>query len=142
MVSKIPTLTPKGFVEAIQDKADAVMLNFYVSQYSQTNLFRGANKPLAYLVQQSGDNAVAIRDALEMELRKYLERVFESVPVLEVSSTEEGNGINLRLDVMVRDGGKEYSFGHEIMTSNSKIVDIIDLNNSGSLLSQNPSIHQ
>ncbi len=63
MVSKIPTLTPKGFVEAIQDKADAIMLNFYVSQYSQTNMFRGANKPLSYLVQQHGDNAVAIRDA-------------------------------------------------------------------------------
>jgi hypothetical protein len=139
MAAKIPTLSPKGFVEAVSDKADHAMLNFYVSQYSQTNLFRDSNKPLAYIVQQNGTSAIAMRDALVLELTTYLNRIFDFATV-DVSSDEEGSSIKLRLDVIIRDSSKEYSFGHEIMTSNSKIVDIVDISNSGSLIRMNPSI--
>lgn len=139
MVVKIPTLTPKGFVDAIADKVDAALLNFYVSEYSQTNMFRGSNKPLAYLVQQHGESLLGMEQALTAELNVYLNRLFENATV-ETTGTEEANSIKLRLDVIVRDSGKEYSIGHQILTTNSKIVDIIDLVNTGSLIRKSPAI--
>lgn len=139
MAKKIPTLTPKGFVDAIADKGDAAMVNFYVSQYSQSNLYRGSNRPLAYLVQQYGSNSIAMAEALEIELTSYLNRLFDFASI-EAEGTEDGDRINLRIDVIIRDDGKEYSLGHEIMTANSKIIDVIDINNTGSLLRANPAI--
>lgn len=137
MTILIPTLTPKGFVSAIADKADAAILNFYVSLYSQTNMYRGSNKPLAYLVQQHGESAIGMEAALTTELTTYLSRLFDSA-IVEVKSTVVANGINLRLDVMVRDNGADYSFGHQLLTTNSKIIDIVDVINTGSLIRRNP----
>jgi hypothetical protein len=137
MAVMIPTLTPKGFVTAVADKADAAILNFYVSLYSQTNMYRGANKPLAYLVQQHGESALGMEQALTSELTTYLSRLFDSVSV-DVKATTVANGINLRLDVMVRDDGQTYSFGHQLLTTNSKIIDIVDVVNTGSLIRKNP----
>lgn len=138
-VKKIPTLTPKGFVTSITDKTDTAMLNFYLSQYSQTNMYRGARRPLPYLVQQFGQDAKAFSDALDIELTTYLGRLFENAEV-EVDYTEDGKSINLRLDVIIRDNGREYSLGHEIQTANSKVIDIIDINNTGSFIRNRPAL--
>jgi hypothetical protein len=139
MPISIPTLSPKGFVSTIADKVDAAMLNFYVSLYSQSNIYRGSNKPLAFLVQQHGESMLGMEEALTTELSTYLSRLFEYAVVNTVGS-EEGNSINLRLDIMVRDNGKEYSIGHEILTRNSKIVDIVDIINTGSLIRKSPAL--
>jgi hypothetical protein len=137
MTVLIPTLTPKGFVSAVADKADAAMLNFYVSLYSQTNMYRGSNKPLAYLLQQHGDSQIGMEQALTTELNTYLSRLFE-LAVVEVSGSSSANSINLQLDIMVRDNGSQYSLGHQLLTTNSKIIDIIDIVNTGSLIRKNP----
>lgn len=140
MPKMIPTLTPKGFVSSIADKADTALLNFYLSQYSQTNIHRGVRRPLAYLVQQFGSDGKAITDALDLELTSYLNNLFDYAEV-DVDWTEEGKGIKLQLNVMIRDGDNEHSLGHVISTDNSKIIDIIDVNNTGSVLRRNPAIN-
>jgi len=141
MVKKIATLDPAGWVMAVSDKVDRAMSYFYLSQHSQTALYEDV-EPLAYLVQQHGHSASAMRSNLESGVQRLLERQFEEavVTVTLDDTTEESDRINLQLYAMVRDEATEYSLGHLIITANSKVKDIIDINNTGSIVSRNANL--
>lgn len=133
MVKKVPTLSPLGFVTAIADKVNAITSYFFVSQYSQTTLYRGNVLPLAYLVQQFGHDQVQIQQKVETTLQLLFSRYFDDATVAVKTDLEEDR-IKLTLTAIVRDDATEYSVGYVIRTSNAKVLDIFDLNNDGYIL--------
>lgn len=133
MVKKVPTLSPLGFVTAIADKVNALMSYFYVSQYSQTTLYRGSVKPLAWLVQQYGNDPKQIQEQMQTTLQMLFGRYFDDATVSVITDVEDDR-IKLTVTAMVRDGATEYNVGYVIRTSNAKVLDIFDLNNDGYIL--------
>ena len=141
MVTLVPTLSPKGWLKSISDKCDQCIQYFYLSQYSQTKLYRGSVKPLAWLVQQFGNNAKDIRVELERALQDYFSRYFEHAEVAVTAPVTEDDGINLRVTIMVRDDGIDYDLCHVITVANAKVLSIFDVINQGYIQGNHPSLN-
>lgn len=134
MSKKIPTLSSSGWVSEVSEKADKAISYFFVSDHSQTALYPGNVSSLAYIVQQYGNDALALLSEMQRRVQTYMGRQFDeaNVSVTLAAVTEPDNGqINLKLLISVKENGKEYSIGRLIKTLNSKVQEIINLNNNG-----------
>lgn len=134
MSIKIPTLSSSGWVSEVSEKADKAISYFFVSDHSQTALYPGNVSSLAYIVQQYGNDALALLSEMQRRVQTYMGRQFDeaNVSVTLAAVTEPDNGqINLKLLISVKENGKEYSIGRLIKTLNSKVQEIINLNNNG-----------
>lgn len=134
----IPTLSAKGFVTTIVDKAERAIAYFCVSQYSQTNLYRGNVVTLPWLVQRYGSDALEMRNQLQSALNNYLNRLFDEAQV-EVVVDDDSEAISLDTKIIVIDEGTRYDLGYIIRTTNNKVLDIFDINNQG-YIGKNPNI--
>lgn len=134
MSKKIPTLSSSGWVSEVSEKADKAISYFFVSDHSQTALYPGNISSLAYIVQQYGNDALALLSEMQRRVQTYMSHQFDeaNVSVTLAAVTEPDNGqINLKLLISVKENGKEYSIGRLIKTLNSKVQEIINLNNNG-----------
>ena len=134
MSKKIPTLSSSGWVSEVSEKADKAISYFFVSDHSQTALYPGNVSSLAYIVQQYGNDALALLSEMQRRVQTYMSHQFDeaNVSVTLAAVTEPDNGqINLKLLISVQENGKEYSIGRLIKALNSKVQEIINLNNNG-----------
>ena len=134
MSKKIPTLSSSGWVSEVSEKADKAISYFFVSDHSQTALYPGNVSSLAYIVQQYGNDALALLSEMQRRVQTYMSHQFDeaNVSVTLAAVTEPDNGqINLKLLISVKENGKEYSIGRLLKTLNSKVQEIINLNNNG-----------
>lgn len=138
MTKCIPTLSAKGFVTSIVDKAERAMAYFCISQYSQSNLYRGNVVTLAWLVQRYGSDPMEMRSQLQSSLNNYLNRLFDEAQV-EVVVDDETETISLDVKIFVVDEGLKYDLGYVIRTTNNKVLDIFDINNQG-YIGKNPNL--
>lgn len=138
MSKVIPTLSAKGFVSTVVDKAERAIAYFCVSQYSQTNLYRGNVVTLPWLVQKYGSDALEIRSQLQSALNNYLNRLFDEAQV-EVVAEDDSETISLDTKIVVIDQGVRYDLGYIIRTTNNKVLDIFDINNQG-YVGKNPNV--
>lgn len=132
MVGKVPSLSVSGWIDEIGERADKLMAYYLTSDYSQSELYAGNVVSLQYHIEQHGSDEGALRTQVESDLRRYLERYFESADITVTTDRPiEGdeNRIHLRLECFVVSGGQRYSLGKLITAVNSKVIDIIDINN-------------
>ena len=133
MSAKVPTLSTSGWVEDIAEKADRLMSYYFVSDASQTTLYLGKITSLPLQIQRYGQDDYGLRQAVQAELTQLFGRYFDAVQV-EVTTDKpvpnDLNRINLTLSVLVTQNGKQYSLGRLISTINSKITQIVDINNN------------
>jgi hypothetical protein len=71
---------------------------------------------------------------MEKALYSFLERYFDEVQldvtiVTDSEIGEEASQIDIRVDAVITENGKKYSLGRLISTLNSKIMNIIKINN-------------
>lgn len=133
MAAKVPTMSSSGFVEDIAEKADRLMSYYFVSESSQSNLYRGQITSLPAQIQQHGHDEVNLVEAVRNELTTYLSRFFDGMDVnvrSDLPNKNDPNRINLTVNVIVVQDGKQYSLGRLVSVLNSKIVDIVDINNT------------
>jgi len=130
MARVIPVLGSPGFVTDITIKADQAMSNFYISQRSQSDMYRGSIVSLASIIQRYGNNAMELEAEVKQVLEPYFQRQFEEV-TLEVSTVTNGPSIDLQISVILRDGNKSVDMRHVVTSTDSKIRSIIDLQNNG-----------
>lgn len=133
MAAHLPTLSSSGFVADIAEKADRLMSYYFVSDASQSNLYRGQITSLPAQVQQHGHDEINLAQAVRNELTAYLTRYFDMVDVstrTDLPNVEDPNRINLTVSVIVTQDGKQYSLGRLVSVLNSKIVEIVDINNT------------
>lgn len=130
MAKIIPMLDQKGFVSDISIKADQALSNFYISQRSQSDFYRGKIISLADLIRRFGSEPTALRDNVQRQLEGYLTRQFDSVD-LKVETIVTGPSIDLRIDAIIRDGSNSINLVHAVTATNSVIKSIIDLQNNG-----------
>ncbi len=126
----IPVLGPAGFASDLTIKADEALTNFYVSQRSQSDMYRGNITSLGDLIARLGNNRTELENATRLALQSYLERQFDSVD-LTVNAVEKGSSIDLQISAILRDGDKSIDIAHVATASDSRIRSVIDLQNEG-----------
>ncbi len=134
MAIPVPSLSASGWVTEIAEKADKLFANFFVSDYSQSNFYRGTITSLPYMVRQWGNDRHKLGPEMEDALHRYLSRYFEEVQVTvnittDNNATDPENSLSIEVDALVSEGGKRHSIGHLISTMESKVVNIMKINN-------------
>jgi hypothetical protein len=130
MARVIPVLGSAGFATDMTIKADEAMSNFYISQRSQSDMYRGSIASLGEIISRLGNNTVDLPTEIQRVLGAYLERQFDQVD-LTVKSDVNGSSIDLRITAILRDGNRSIDVAHVVAASDSKIRSIIDLQNNG-----------
>ena len=133
MTPTLPTVSTSGWVNDISEKADRLLSYYFVSDFSQSNLHRGQIVSLPQQVQEFGHDALALERAVKSALESYFGRYFESA-IVDVSTTSpnplDPNRIQVKVGLIVTDGGRQYSVGKLVRTFKGTIIDIIDINNN------------
>lgn len=130
MARVIPVLGAAGFATDLSIKADEAMANFYITQRSQTDMYRGQVTSLSSIISEFGNNRMNLENEVRRVLQNYLERQFDSVE-LTVSAESTLTSIDLQISAILRDGNKSIDLKHIVSAVNSKIRSIIDLQNDG-----------
>lgn len=130
MAKCIPILDANGFSTDLPIKADEAMSNFYITQRSQSDSFRGQVVSLSHLIQQFGNDPRQLQEQTKRILGAYFERQFDGVD-LAVTTEVNGPSIDLQIDAILRDGDDQINLVHAVTYTNSKIKSIIDLQNNG-----------
>jgi hypothetical protein len=130
----VPSLSEDGWVNTPSLMGDYLISHFFVSDYSQTQLYLNQVSSFPYLIQKYQNDLPGLFTAIQTTLNTYLGRYFSSVTV-EASQypnpTNSGSiGINLFVSYVGSDG-VTYNLNKIIQIVNSKIENIINLNNNG-----------
>ena len=130
MAKCIPILDANGFSTDLPIKVDEAMSNFYVTQRSQSDSFRGKVVSLSHLIQKFGNDPRQLQEQTQTILGAYFQRQFDGVD-LRVTTEVKGPSIDLQIDAILRDGDEQINLVHAVTYTNSKIKSIIDLQNNG-----------
>jgi hypothetical protein len=130
----VPSLSEDGWVNTPSLMGDYLISHFFVSDYSQTQLYLNQVSSFPYLIQKYQNDLPGLLTAIQTTLNTYLGRYFSNV-VVEASQypnpTNSGSiGINLFVGFTGSDG-VSYNLSKIIQIVNSKIESIINLNNNG-----------
>lgn len=129
----LPTLSSSGWVDEIAEKADRVMAYFFVSEYSQSNIFRGNITSLPHLIQKFGNEPEVLKSEISRKVQDLLGRYFDEVSVdAEITNEDQPHSrMDLQITVRLRDNGVSYSLARVIKTLNGKVEEFIRVNNEG-----------
>lgn len=130
MARVVPVLGSEGFATDLIIKADQALANFYVSQKSQTDMYRGQIVSLGNYISRYGNSPMELETEVRDGLEGYFERQFDEADV-EVRTVVTGSSIDLQISVILRDGENTIDIRHVVTSSDSKIRSIIDLQNDG-----------
>lgn len=126
----IPVLGSAGFATDLTIKADEALTNFYISQRSQSDMYRLSIVSLGDLIAKWGNSPIDLERETRSVLEDYFERQFDEV-TLDVTTVVTGNSIDLQIGAILRDGDKTIDIQHVVSSADSKIRSIIDLQNDG-----------
>lgn len=130
MARVVPVLGSAGFATDLTIKADEALTNFYISQRSQSDIYRGAIVSLGDIISRYGNSPSDLETEVRETLEDYFGRQFEEVN-LDVKTVTKGPSIDLQIGAILRDGDKSIDIQHVVTSSDSKIRSIIDLQNDG-----------
>jgi hypothetical protein len=132
MAVQVPSLSASGWVGNISEKLDKLVGYFFVSDYSQSHLYKGSIASLPNIIKECAENQSLLisqtTKVLTNLLRPYFDRVQVDVTVT-VEDPNKPNDINLNVDAQVGQDGVTYSVGKQLQIINSKVVAIFEANN-------------
>jgi hypothetical protein len=132
MTIPVPMLSAAGWVRSPSEKADALISHAYLSDKSQTALYGDNVMSVQQIIERYSHDTTGLAQALRIEFERYFSRFYESASVdITAEDPQDGSGkITLRLYCVVTEGAKKYSFGKLLLIKNSKIEEIIAINNT------------
>lgn len=135
MQKPVPSLTANGWLNALPERADALMAYYILNEYSQSYIYYGQITSLTYHIQQYGQAPDLLEDQVHRDLSGYFRRYFDDVELevtTKIPDSEDPHRLNLTINAIIIDNGKRYSLGREVRTVNHRVVDVFNLNNEGS----------
>ena len=118
----IPSLTEAGYIDNKNFQLAKLFGYFMAADYSQSNTFQGRINSLKYLLGKNL-SPTSLNNAIKSSLKDLYGPYFDNVYV-EVSEEELPNNIvNLHVDVLCIDGGKEYQLSREIKAKEGNMID-------------------
>ena len=127
----LPTLTVDGFVHSVPQTCDYLLAYFFLSQYSQSNLYYGKISSLAYIIQENGHDEQTMLLRIQSTLTTLFNRYFDSVEVSANIKRNEDNEAQYEIvtELIVRRGDISYNVGRQVSLINSVVQNIAELNN-------------
>lgn len=132
----VPTLSEDGWVTSTEERADYLFSHFFASEYSQTAFYVGTVASFPYIIQNNQGNMTNTVVALKNTLEKYFGRYFKNVVVdaTHKEEPEKSGRVAITLYVSFTDeDGKEFVLARMAEMLNSKIVNILAINNEESV---------
>jgi len=139
MTIVLPALSEDGWVDYPAKQIDYLFSHFFLSDYSQTYIYKDQVSSFAKVIQDNQGDPSKIARMLSLTLNNYFGHYF---PVAESDCTakehpDNPNQYELYLYMRIVDhSGKEYSLGRMLNVKDSKIENVITLSNYGDDLSQ------
>ena len=134
MVAKkiMGTLSTEGWIAEIAARCDRLLSYFFVSDYSQSELYSGNISSLPYIIKTYGDDELRLKTTLTNTLNDYLGRYFDRADVVTSTNvvSDTDNRIEIKLIITVYEDNVQHSVGHLIQTVNSTISSIVNINNT------------
>lgn len=127
-----PTLSETGWITGIRQKVDTMFAHYLTANHSQSYIFRGAVKSMAYDIQSASNNELDVKDNITNSLRKLFSPAF-TILNLEVTVSDMptvGDGLQLKIYLSLQDAsGETVTLSDAISYSNGKTAKIANLNN-------------
>lgn len=127
-----PALDVEGWVTSGVHIADYIFSHFFLSDYSQTQLYVGHVASLSWILQTHQNDIGQIANTTENTLKSYFERYFNNVVVEVTHSADPSNPAKLQLTVYVSfedSDGKRHTLGRLLEVIESKIAKVKKINN-------------
>lgn len=130
----VPTLSLDGWVGSTQEAADYLFSHFFLSEVSQTECYPTYVTSFPELIERNNGDMSKTRSDTEAALRFYFSNYFYDV---ETECTIEdvtpgSSNTAIRIFVEFKDAnGNTFNLARLGTIENSKIVQIVDLNNTG-----------
>jgi len=132
----VPSLSLDGWVSNPPEMADYLLSHFFLSEYSQSQLWYKKVSSLPWIIQNNQGNMRGTVREMQDTLEKYFGAYFPQVTV-EVTHDDGGDTrskVDLHIFISVVDRtGKEHSVAKMVQVIESKINKIVNLNNTGSM---------
>ncbi|MBH14102.1 MAG: hypothetical protein CMF37_15400 [Leeuwenhoekiella sp.] len=127
----LPTLTVDGFVKTVPQTCDYLLAYFFLSQYSQSNMYYGKISSLAYIIQEHGHDEQTMLLRIQSTLTTLFNRYFDSVEASASIDRDKDNAAQYEIitNLNVRRGNVSYSVGRQVSLINSVVQKIVELNN-------------
>lgn len=126
---KIMTLDSRGYISDPPLVADIIMRNFFVSNYTQTNVHWGNIHSLPYLVSMYAEDILGLTNAIRNALTTMLSVKFDRVdidvtakPIVEDNESQQEIVVDAKLYL----GLNVYSLGKLISLVDNRVSGIID----------------
>lgn len=134
MSSPYPSLTATGWITDPVKRADVLLYDFFVANYSQSIIFRGQIKSLAYYIQRNTDMFV-LRDTLQTAITSLLNSYYDgaevSVKITPVKNAlgvvDNDSNMDIQISAIVIQDGKRYSLGKLISVENASVKKVINV---------------
>lgn len=131
---KFGSLSENSWITSSSELADYLFSHIFLSDYNQTSIFPGHVCSLAHLIQRNINDISSMTLDIRNSVSKYLSNYFKDVNVDVQSSLDENDksAVNLTIAAtFVDDEGKFFNLGRALTYTNNKIINIINLNNTG-----------
>lgn len=127
-----PSLDQQGWVSSSSSIADFIFSHFFVSDYSQTQLYLGEVTSFPWILVQNQNDMIQAASATRVALSRYFSRYFNNVAVEVSQGPDPTNPSKVQFTIYVSftDGeGKDYVLGKLLEVMESKISKVININN-------------
>ncbi len=127
-----PALDMEGWVTSGVHIADYIFSHFFLSDYSQTQLYLGHVSSLSWILQTHQNDIRKIVSTTENTLRSYFQRYFNNVVAEVTYDADPTNLSKLELTIYVSfedSDGKQHTLGRLLNVINSKIAKVKKINN-------------
>lgn len=134
MAAALPTLDTLGWVNNPNEKATRLLAYFFVSDFSQSNLFLGHVQSLPFILASNAFNFDNMSTDIETALSLLFKDYFDGSSITVAIEPEEINGtvsesrFNISLDVKLIASGVQLSLGRMLTINRSTIEKIISIN--------------
>lgn len=129
-----PSISEDGWVDDPLLAGDYLMSQFFVADYSQTQLYLDQVSSLPYIIQSTQGDTNKLISTIQTTLTKYLGRYFSDVYVESVLVPNPTGSSDIGFTIYVSyvgNDGVTYQLNNIIETLNSKISNVININNTG-----------
>lgn len=132
-VIAIPSLSAKGWVDALGEKADLLLAHYFASDAYQSELYPNAVANAQVLFARYNNNLPGLKTAMRQSLEDYLGNYYQSatVDIADDRETNNSSRINLILYIEIVEERSKYIFSNLVSSVNGKFEKIARLNNTG-----------
>lgn len=122
----------------LESKVASILLDYFTSNYDQSNMFMGQIRSFVYTAAQHNHNPMGCANAVQDDLTNLFGYYFEESQVtVNHKDTEEDNGkYDLYIDIEVKDTRERINQSRIIKIDGTRLARMLKYNNEGVLIDE------